>query len=99
MATFAVTSTYVGRGCDLICELTLPPSLPQTFIYLAVQLCAGTSTAIFILLASASTFWLIFFKAEITYLLAIPVEVQEIGFYVLLPLALVCRVCQWVWPA
>ena len=43
-----------------------PVFLSQTFIYMMVEVCSASSTAILILLAAACTFWLIFFKVRHT---------------------------------
>ena len=65
----------------------------QSFVFLAVELSGSISTAIFLLLSFAAAFWLIFFKAQSTFFLALPLPgLQEVGFVTLLVLALVCRV-------
>ena len=42
----------------------LPIFFSQTFVYMMVEVCSASSTAIFILLTAACTFWLIFFKVS-----------------------------------
>ena len=43
---------------------SFPIFLSQTFVYMIVEVCSASSTAIIILLSAACTFWLIFFKVS-----------------------------------
>ena len=62
-----------------------------------VQFCSITSSLFLLLLTVAGVFWVIFFKAQLTLFIALPVGNQEIAFIILLVLAFLFRFLEVVY--